>query len=119
MSVRRAKIVKATIPGPYNILDLRDRESVEICIKGIEEGTAVRETYRYGKPEQIEGPMLRVYTDVETPVLGAPYLDILSGKATMTIKGLWERYKKPIKVKLIAHGVEPEKWYEIQVLGPC
>jgi len=114
---KRAKIISCSLPGPYNLLELSEGETVTICIKRIEEGYAVREAYPRGKVVKIEGKILRCYTDIHTPVRGLHYLDILSGKAIALVKSLFEHYKQSILVRFTAHGQEPDKWYEVELLG--
>ena len=117
MSARRVSIKSSTIPGPYNILDLPHGESVEFIAVRYEIGDAEREIIERGERRVQKGPIMRVYLDLSTPVFGAPYLDILAGRTIMLLKTIFENRRLPIRLRLTASGTEPQKWYEVEVLG--
>ena len=111
---RRVSIVKSEIPGPYNVLDLPEGESIEFIATGFIKGTAVRQIIEMGRREEREGPIMRVFVDPSTPVFGAPYLDILAGRTVVMLETLFNSVGLPLKVKLTAHGKEPSKWYSTE-----
>ena len=111
---RRVSIVKSEIPGPYNILDLEEGQSIEFIAVGFKEGTATREIFEMGRRVTREGPILRVFADLSTPVFGAPYVDVLAGRTIALLKTIFENVGLPVKLKLTAHGKEPSKYYEVQ-----
>ena len=111
---RRVSIVKSEIPGPYNILDLPEGESVEFIAIGFTKGTAVRQIVEMGRREEREGPIMRVFVDPSTPVFGSPYLDVLAGRTVVMLETLFNSVGLPLKVRLTAHGKEPSKYYSVE-----
>jgi hypothetical protein len=117
MSARRVSIKSSTITGPYNILDMPSGQSIEFIATRFEIGEAEREIIDRGERKIQKGPIMRVYLDLSTPVFGAPYLDILAGRTIMLLKTIFETKKLPLRLRLTASGTEPQKWYEVEVLG--
>jgi len=117
MSARRVSIKSSTIPGPYNILDMPNGESVEFIAVRYEIGEAEREIIERGERKVQKGPIMRVYLDLSTPVFGAPYIDILAGRTIMLLKTIFENKRLPLRLRLTASGTEPQKWYEVEILS--
>lgn len=116
MLSRRVKIVESEIAGPYNILDLAEGESVEVEVAGYAVGRSVREITDAFGIRRIEAPIMRIHLPPGKTVLGAPYLDILAGRTIATVKAFVDHFKTPLKLKFTAHGKEPAKWYEVEVV---
>jgi len=110
---RIVRIKSSEIPGPYNLLDLPEGQSVTFNAVKYEVGRAVREIVTERGVEHIEGPIMRVYVDLSTPVFGAPYLDILAGRTVAMLESLFKAAGLPLKITLTASGKEPQKWYEV------
>jgi hypothetical protein len=111
---RKVGIVSSEIPGPYNILDLPEGQSVEFVAISFVEGAAEREIIEYGRRITRKGPIMRVFADLSTPVLGSPYLDILAGRTIAFLRALFMAEGLPLKLKFTAHGKEPSKWYTVE-----
>jgi hypothetical protein len=117
MSARRVSIKSSTIPGPYNILDMPSGQSIEFIAVRYEIGDAEREIIDRTERKVQKGPIMRVWVDLSTPVFGAPYVDILAGRTIMLLKTIFETKRLPLRLRLTASGTEPQKWYEVEVLG--
>jgi hypothetical protein len=116
MAVRAgAKIKSASIPAPYNPLDMPDGSSVEFIATGIEEFDVEREFYVRGSPVTQKVKALRVHADLTTPVFGAPFVDVFAGRTVALLKAWFSKVGFPARVKLTARGKEPDKWYEVEV----
>lgn len=110
---RIVRIVESDIKGPYNILDLPDGKSVTFIATDYKIGRAVREIVADKETKRVEGPIMRIFADLSTPVLGAPYLDVLAGKTIALLDALFKSTSLPVKITITASGVEPEKYYVI------
>jgi hypothetical protein len=110
---RIVRIKSSEIPGPYNLLDLPEGQSVTFIALKYNIGKAVREIVTDRGVEHVEGPIMRVYVDLSTPVFGAPYLDILAGRTIAMLEHLFRTVGLPLKITLTASGREPQKWYEV------
>jgi len=64
--------------GPYEILDLRDREKIVLKIKAWEQGTILIHPRYLGAPEEKEIPALRVHLKEGVKPLPPNYYDITS-----------------------------------------
>lgn len=111
---RKVSITESTIKGPYNILDLPEGQSVEFIAVGYEIGEAERAISELGRVTKRKGPIMRVYADLRTPVMGAPYIDILAGRTIALLDSIFKTTGLPIKLKLTAVGVEPSKYYSVE-----
>lgn len=110
------EIVECPFPKPWNFMDLKDGESVELVIKDVGIGTA-RAMFQTRKGmQEREVTWLRAYLDISTPWLGAPIFDTISTRLQLTLQTLIQQYGKPLRVKLTAYGKEPNKYYTVQVL---
>ncbi len=116
--MQTVKILESDFPQPYNLLSLPDGESIEFIATGYRVGPSKREVVSLGKHKIIEGPMMRIMTDLNTPVRGAPYVDVLSTKAVALLEAHFKNTKFPVKIRLTARGVEPNKWYEVEISAP-
>jgi hypothetical protein len=110
-----ARIKSASIPAPYNPLDMPDGSSVEFIAIGMEEFDAEREIFSRGAWITQNVRALRVHTDLTTPVFGAPFIDIFAGRTIALLKAWFAKVGFPARVRLTARGREPEKWYEVEV----
>ena len=115
---RIVKIKSSEIPGPYNLLDLAEGQSITFIAVKYEKGKAVREIVSDRGVEHVEGPIMRVYVDLTTPVFGSPYLDILAGRTIAMLESLFKVAGLPLKITLTASGKEPSKWYEVSWSPP-
>jgi hypothetical protein len=111
---RKVEIVSSSIAAPYNPLDLPEGQSVEFIAVKYEEGEAERRITELGRSFTQKRPMMRVYADLRTPVLGAPYLDVFAGRTIALLKTVFAEVGLPVKLKLTAHGKEPSKWYSVE-----
>jgi hypothetical protein len=111
---RRVSITESEIPGPYNILDLPEGQSIEFIATSYVEGIATREIVTPTGKVTRKAPIMRVFADLNTPVFGAPYIDVLAGRTIMLLKTIFEKVGLPLKLKLTAHGKEPSKWYTVE-----
>jgi hypothetical protein len=112
----RPRLLRATLPAPYNILDLPEGESVEITIDRLELGEMEREIFYRGRRERETRPLLRVHLPVGQFVYGAPYLDIFSQRAIQAIQSVFNNFGRGSRVKLTAVGKEPSKFYSVELL---
>jgi len=110
-----AKIKSASIPAPYNPLDLPDGSSVEFIAVGAEDFDAEREIFSRGSWVTQKVRALRVHADLATPVFGAPFVDVFAGRTVALLKAWFSKVGFPARVKLTARGKEPDKWYEVEV----
>jgi hypothetical protein len=118
MAVRAgARIKSASVPAPYNPLDMPDGSSVEFIATGMEDFDAEREVFSRGAWVSQRVKALRVYADLTTPVFGAPFVDVFAGRTIALLKAWFVKVGFPARVKLTARGREPDKWYEVEV-GP-
>ena len=101
---RKVSISESNIKGPYNILDLPEGQSVEFIAVGYELGEAERSISEMGRVTKRKGPIMRVYADLKTPVLGAPYIDILAGRTIALLESIFRSHGLPLKLKLTAVG---------------
>jgi len=113
---REVRVIESDIPGPYNLLDLEEGQSVEITITRTQSGRFVREITVEGRIIRLEGEIYRCHLPPRETVFGAPYLDVLAGRAIATLKVWTREFGLPLKVKLTAHGKVPAKWYEITLI---
>jgi hypothetical protein len=110
---RIVRIEKSDVPGPYNLLDLPEGSSVTFVAVRYDKGKAVRVVKTDTEVQRIEGPIMRIYTRLDTPVFGTPYLDILAGRTIAMLESLFSTVGLPLKITLTASGREPSKWYEV------
>lgn len=113
---KKPRLIRATLPPPYNILDIPEGQSVEFTINKIEEGEMEREVYYRGRRVTETRPLLRVYFPVGEFLFGAPYLDLFSQRAIMAIKSITAAYGVGTRVRLTAVGVEPSKHYSVEII---
>ncbi|MEM3675387.1 MAG: hypothetical protein QXG08_07960 [Candidatus Methanomethyliaceae archaeon] len=112
---RSVKILRSDFSPPYNLLSLADGESVEFTVQDIKIGTAEREIVERGRRITETIKIARIFLPPGEFVFGTPYLDVIAGRLIETLQALNTGMKKPFRLKLTAHGVEPSKWYEPEV----
>lgn len=113
---RRVRISQSEIPGPYNILDMPEGQSIEVEVESYVTARSIREITDAFGVKRVEGPIMRIFLPPGKTVFGAPYLDILAGRTIATVEAFIRHFKTPLRLKFTAHGKEPAKWYEVEVV---
>jgi len=107
----------AVLPGPYELLELADKQSLELVITGYVKGEVVIHPRYAGAPAEKTITAMRVYVDPATKPLGPAWWDITSqtliAQLEPFIKGITAASRR---VKLTAHGVAPAKRYAVEIL---
>ena len=103
--------------GPYEILELADRESRDLKIVGWERGTMEIHPRWTGAPPAKEIPVLRVHVTREIKPLPPHYYDITS-KTLMAqlLPLLLERGFERWTYRITAYGVAPRKRFTLERL---
>lgn len=106
-----------TLAGPYELLDLRDGQTLELAVIAWHEGEVLIHPRYPGAPESKLIVALRVLVAAGTKPMGPPYWDITSQTLVATIRPLLAAAKTlPFKCRLTAHGVAPSKRYSLDIL---
>jgi len=102
------------LPGPYEILDLQDRESRTFSVERWEQGRVTIKTDE--APEGKEVEVCRIWVQRGDKPTGAPYWDITSKTLCVQILPL---LMDPVQVRrrftVTAHGVRPRKRFSLEV----
>lgn len=105
------------LPGPYELLELKDGEGIDLKVIGWERGTMEIHPKWPGAPESKEIPVLRVHVPVEFKAYPPRYYDVTS----KTLMAQWipllarPDYKK-WTFRITAHGVAPRKRFTLERL---
>ena len=104
----------ATLPEPYELMDLQDREQVLFRVTRYEEGEVPIKTTDEPGGKIVHGCRVRVPR--EDKPIGVPYYDITSKTLCAQIEPM---LRDPVQVKrwflVRAHGVRPRKRYRLEV----
>ena len=104
----------ATLPEPYELMDLQDREAVTFRVVKYEEGEIPIKTQ--DEPEGKVVHACRVHVPREDKPVGLPYYDITSKTLCAQILPF---LGDPVQVKrrftVTAHGVRPRKRFTLEV----
>jgi len=111
---RRVEIAESDLPGPYNILDLPEGQSVEFIATGYEKKKAKRAIVTDTKKTLQDITIMRIHADLRTPVFGAPYLDVIAGRTIALLETIFRTHKFPMRLRFIAVGKEPSKYYTVE-----
>lgn len=105
------------LAGPYEILELADRESADLKIVSFERGTMeIRPRYA-GAPETKEIPVLRVHVTAATKPLAPQYYDITSKTlAAQLLPFLHQPGFEKWTFRVTAYGVAPRKRFSLERL---
>ncbi len=105
----------AELPGPMELLDLQDKESISFRVVRFEEGTTIIKTQE--EPEGKEVDVLRIHVPSDTKPTFPPYWDITS---KLLRAALLPHLKSPTGIRrtfsVTAHGVRPRKRFSLQVV---
>lgn len=104
----------ALLPGPYELMDLQDRETVTFRAIRFEEGEVPIKTQ--DEPEGKLVHVCRVHVPKEDKPVGLPYYDITSKTLCAEIEPfLRDPVQARRRFKVTAHGVRPRKRYRLEV----
>lgn len=105
------------LPGPYEILDLGDRESVRLRITSSERGTILIHPRYEGAPKEKRIPALRVHLPTGVKEYPPMYYDITS---KTLIAQLWplllQRDFMNYEYVITKHGVAPRARFTLERL---
>ena len=106
------------LPGPYEILELADGQSIELTIKSYEVGNVTIHP-RYLPPGQTKTvKAMRIYLDPKEKTIGPPYWDITSQLLVTHLESVIKTAGKlPLRVRIKAFGYPPRKRFQLEVLG--
>ncbi|MBW2672505.1 MAG: hypothetical protein JRD89_03695 [Deltaproteobacteria bacterium] len=105
------------LPGPYEILELGDRESRSLKIVGWERGTMEIHPRWPGAPERKEIPVLRVHVTEATKPYPPRYYDITSKTLQAQLLPLLsERGYEKWTYRVTAYGEAPRKRFTLERL---
>lgn len=105
------------LPGPYEILELADRESKDLRVVSWERGTMEIHPRYPGAPETKEIPVLRVHVSADTKPLPPHYYDITSKTLTaQLLPFLLEPGFEKWTFRVTAYGVAPRKRFSLERL---
>lgn len=105
----------ADLPGPYEILELNEGQSVEVEVLRFVEGE-VEIHPRYlppGTAKRVKA--LRLYVPPGLKPVGTDYWDLTSQTLVYSLLPLL-KVEGVRKVKITAHGFGPQKRYSVQTL---
>ena len=106
------------LPGPYEILELSDGQSIEFSIVRYETGlVTIRPRYLpVGQEKTIKA--MRVYVRREDKPVGVDWWDITSQLLVAHLEGILKNAPKlPVRVRIKAFGYAPKKRFQVEVLG--
>ena len=103
------------LPGPYEILELADRESIDLRVVSWERGTMEIHPKYPGAPEVKEIPVLRVHVPVAVKALAPHYYDITAKTLqAQLLPLLLERGFERWTYRVTAFGVAPRKRFSLE-----
>jgi len=104
----------ATLPEPYELMDLQDKEAVTFRVTRYEEGEIPIKT-----TEEPGGKIVhacRVHVPREDKPIGLPYYDITSKTLCVQIEPfLRDPVQRARRFTVTAHGVRPRKRFSLEV----
>ena len=113
---RYCRMALAELPGPYEILELRDGESITLRVRDWRLGVMrIRPRTIPGAGEKII-KVLRLYLPREVKPVGPDYYDITSQTLIYQLLPFLERPDFRTKTfKITAYGVAPRKRFTVEV----
>ena len=110
----------AEIPGPYEILELADGQSVTFHVAGWEAGTMVLHPTYPGAPESKTVDGLRVFVTLADKEYLPTYWDVTAGHLVAGLKPLLpmlEESKKAVTItaKVMIPGKEASKRFRVDI----
>jgi len=107
----------AVLAGPYELLELMDKQSLELVITGKQVGEIEIHPRYAGAPASKVVKALRALVDPRTKALGPAWWDITSQTLIAQLDPFLARIPtEGVKVKLTAHGVAPTKRYSVELV---
>lgn len=105
------------LPGPYEILELADRESRDLRVVSWERGTMIIHPTWPGAPPEKEIPVLRVHVTTAVKPLPPHYYDITAKtlQAQLLPLLLAPRFEE-WTYRVTAYGVAPRKRFTLERL---
>lgn len=102
------------LPGPYEILELPNAQTVELLITGRELGDIIiHPRGQAGVTEKIIRVM-RVHLAPGSKTVGPPYWDLTAGTLIAQLLPLIPPApEKPVRVRILATGVAPAKRFTV------
>jgi hypothetical protein len=105
----------ALLPGPYEIFDIADGESVDLLVTRIERGDEFQMTATDG--HTFMSSPLRLHLVMSLAPGKHPYLDITSKRLIPRLEGLLSTIPGAQKhIKITKHGVAPTAVFTVDVL---
>jgi len=103
------------LPGPYEIMDLRDRESVRLRIVSYEQGSITIHPRYEGAPPEKEIPVLRVHLAPGVKAFPPNYYDITSKTLiAQLLPLLYERGFENYEYVITKYGVAPRARFTLE-----
>ncbi len=107
----------AALPGPLEILELEDRQSVELRVIRAEVGETTIHPRYAGAPESKVVTVLRLHVPREAKPAGVPYWDLTAGSAVAQA----QPFVVPtppggVTLRIVAFGAGPKKRYSVERL---
>jgi len=107
----------AVLAGPYELLELMDKQSLELVITGKQIGEIEIHPRYAGAPASKVVKALRVLVDPKTKALGPAWWDITSQTLIAQLGPFLEKIPAAgVRVKLTAYGVAPSKRYSMELV---
>lgn len=106
------------LAGPYELLDLKDGQTLDLAIIAFNVGDIEIHPRYAGAPATKLISALRVFVAPGTKPMGPGYWDISAQTLIATIRPLLEAVPGPriLRCRLTAHGVAPAKRYSVEIL---
>ena len=101
---------------PFEILELRDGESLRLKVVKYEWGEMVIHPRYPGAPAEKRIPVLRLYVPADYKPRGPPYWDVTSKTLQAQLKPLLESLRaEGREFTVTAHGVAPSKRFTVRI----
>jgi len=105
------------LPGPYELLELSDRQSIDLKVVSWERGTMEIHPRYAGAPATKEIPVLRVHVPADIKALPPQYYDVTSKTlAAQWLPFLLQRGFEKWTFRITAYGVAPRKRFSLERL---
>jgi hypothetical protein len=105
------------LPGPYEILELADGQSVEFSILRFEVGSVVIHPRWMPPGAEKTVKAMRVYVPRSDKPVGVDYWDITSQLLVAHLEGVLKTVGKlPVRVRVKAFGWPPKKRFMVEVV---
>lgn len=104
------------LPGPYEILELRDKESIVLRIRDWRLGIMRIHPRVAGAPPEKVVKVLRLYVPRDLKVTGPDYYDVTSQTLIYQLLPFLQTPDFRTKTfKITAHGIAPRKRFTVEV----